>query len=147
MVHLALRMYGNWPTNHAIDHNSIGLNRLTIQLMFNEVSLFTFSQGTHGFDVTVPKNWLKMKFYCSKSERFHRLSLVDPRGGTRDACPPLLSVQISSISCSFWGKLPKIIGWRPHLCRWCTPLWEILDPPLVIFSDWVFTICNLHWRI
>ena len=59
MVHLAMRMYLNWPTDHAIDHSSIGLNRLTIQLVFNEVSLFTFSKGTHGFDVTVPKNYLK----------------------------------------------------------------------------------------
>ena len=59
MVHLAVRMYCNWPTDHAIDHSSIGLNRLTIQLVFNEVSLFTFSKETHGFDVTVPKNYLK----------------------------------------------------------------------------------------
>ena len=61
MVHLAVRMYCNWLTDHAIDHSSIGLNRLTIQLVFNEVSLFTFSEGTHGFDVTVPKNYLKCK--------------------------------------------------------------------------------------
>ena len=27
--------------------------------MFNEVSLFTLSKGTHGFDVTVPKSYLK----------------------------------------------------------------------------------------
>ena len=59
MVHLAVRMHCNWPTDHAIDHSSIGLNRLTIQLVFNEVSLFTFSDWTHGFDVTVPKNYLK----------------------------------------------------------------------------------------
>ena len=58
MVHLALTMYCNWPTGHTIDHSSIGLNRLTIQLVFNEVSLFIFSKGTHGFDVTVPKNYL-----------------------------------------------------------------------------------------
>ena len=37
MVHLAVTMYCNWPTDHAIDHSSIGLNRLTIQLVFNEV--------------------------------------------------------------------------------------------------------------
>ena len=59
MVHLTKRMYCNWPTDHAIDHSSIGLNRLTIHLVFNEVSLFTFSKGTHGFYVTVPKNYLK----------------------------------------------------------------------------------------
>ena len=59
MVHLAVRMYCNWPTDHAIiDHSSIGLNRLTIQLVFNEVSLFTFSKGTHGFYVMVLKNYL-----------------------------------------------------------------------------------------
>ena len=62
MVHLAMRMHCNWPTDHAIDHSSIGLNRLTIQLVFNEVLLFTFSKGTHGFDVTVPKNYLKTIF-------------------------------------------------------------------------------------
>ena len=60
MVHLAVRMYCNLPTDHAIDHSSIELNRLTIQLAFNEVSLFTFSKGTHGFDVTVPKNYLNL---------------------------------------------------------------------------------------
>ena len=58
MVHLSVTMHCNWPTDHAIDHSSIGLKRLIIQLVFNEVSLFTFSKGTHGFDVTVPKNYL-----------------------------------------------------------------------------------------
>ena len=56
---LAMRMHCNWWTDHAIDHSSIGLKRLTIQPVFNEVSLFMFSKGTHGFDVTVPKNYLK----------------------------------------------------------------------------------------
>ena len=56
MVHLTVRMYCNWPTDHAIDYSSIGLKRLTIQLVFNKVSLFTFSKGTHGLDVMVPKN-------------------------------------------------------------------------------------------
>ena len=55
---LGMRMHCNWPTDHAIDHSSIGLKRLTIQPVCNEVSLFTFSEGTHGFDVTVPKNYL-----------------------------------------------------------------------------------------
>ena len=57
---LGMRMHCNWPTDHAIDHSSIGLKRLTIQPVFNEVSLFTFSKGTHGFDVTVPKNYLNV---------------------------------------------------------------------------------------
>ena len=56
---LGMRMDCNWPTDHAIDHSSIGSKRLTIQPVFNEASLFTFSEGTHGFDVTVPKNYLK----------------------------------------------------------------------------------------
>ena len=34
---LGMRMHCNWPTDHAIDHSSIGLNRLTIQLVFNRV--------------------------------------------------------------------------------------------------------------
>ena len=59
MVHLSVTMYCNSPTDHAIDHSSIGLKRWTIQLVFNEVLLFIFSKGTHGFDVTVPKNYLK----------------------------------------------------------------------------------------
>ena len=58
MVHLSVTMHCNWPTDHVIDHSSIGLKRLTIQLVFSEVSLFTFSEETHGFDVTVPKNYL-----------------------------------------------------------------------------------------
>ena len=60
--HLILRMYCNWSTDHGIDHSSIGLNRPTFQLVFNEVSLFTFSKGKQGFDVTVPKNYLKKNF-------------------------------------------------------------------------------------
>ena len=56
MVYLAMRMHCNWSTDYAIDHSSIGLNKLTTQQVFNEVSLFTFSKGTHGFDVTFPKN-------------------------------------------------------------------------------------------
>ena len=56
---LGMRMHCNWPTDHATVHSSIGLKRLTIQPVFNEVSLFTFSKGTHGFDITVPKNYLK----------------------------------------------------------------------------------------
>ena len=55
---LGITMHCNWPNDHAIDHSSIGLNRLTIQPVFSEVSLFTFSKGTHGFDVTVLKNYL-----------------------------------------------------------------------------------------
>ena len=71
MVYLAVRMYCNWPSDHAIDHSSIGLNKLTIQLVFNEVSLFTFSKGTHGFDVTVPKNYLNIdtSTNCHEIER------------------------------------------------------------------------------
>ena len=61
MVHLAVIMYCNWPTDNAIDYSSIGLSRLTIQLVFNGVSLFTFSKGTHGCDVTVPKSYLNSK--------------------------------------------------------------------------------------
>ena len=64
MVHLAVRVYCNWPTDNAIDHSSIGLSRLTTQLVFNEVSLFTFSKGTHDFDVTVPKNYLELFVDC-----------------------------------------------------------------------------------
>ena len=70
MVHLTVRMYCNWPTDHAIDHSSIGLNRLTIQLVFNEVSLFIFSKGTHDFDVMVPKNYLKGCCGLSKKVAF-----------------------------------------------------------------------------
>ena len=60
---LGMRMLCNWPTDHAIDHSSNGLKRLTIQSVFNEISLFTFSKGTHGFDVTVPKNYLKIYLF------------------------------------------------------------------------------------
>ena len=39
---LGMRMHCNWSTDHAINHSSIGLKRLTIQPVFNEVSLFKF---------------------------------------------------------------------------------------------------------
>ena len=45
---------------------------------------------------------------------------MDPGGGSRDALP---CVPMFSFSCSLWGKLGIIIGWRPFF-------WEILDPPL-----------------
>lgn len=44
----------------------MGLKRLTIQLVFNEVSQFTFSKETHGFDITVPKNYLKIDIFQIK---------------------------------------------------------------------------------
>ena len=71
MVHLTLRMYCNWSTDYASNHSSIRLNRLTIQPVFNEVSLLTFSKGTHGFDVTVPKTylnsvWITFRIFCGK---------------------------------------------------------------------------------
>ena len=82
MAHLTMRMYCNWPTDHAIDHSSIGLNRLTIQPVFSEVSLFTFSKGTHGFDATVPKNYLNiMRQY---RRRPVSLFLLCGRGALRD---------------------------------------------------------------
>ena len=46
--------------------------RLTIQLVFNEVSLFTFSEGTHGFDITVPKNYLKSEFASRGLKNFRK---------------------------------------------------------------------------
>ena len=73
---LSMRMHCNWPTDHAIDHSSIGLKRLTIQLVFNEVSLFTFSEGTHGFDVTVPKNYLNFSAQKDRKEIRVRVFLV-----------------------------------------------------------------------
>ena len=66
---LGMTMHCNWPTDHAIDHSSIGLKRLTIQPVFNEVSLFTFSEGTHGFDVTVPRTTLNLKLCVSITRR------------------------------------------------------------------------------
>ena len=59
MIHLSVTIYCNWPTNHAIDDCLIWLKRLAIQVVFNEVSQVTFSKKTHGFGVTIPKNYLK----------------------------------------------------------------------------------------
>ena len=88
MVHLAVRMHCNWPTDHAIDHSSIGLNRLTIELVFNEVSLFTFSKETHGFDVTVLKNYLKaflflMNPWCNDWHAWLLVSRLRLKGAIR----------------------------------------------------------------
>ena len=62
-------------------------------------------------------------------------------GGTRDA--DALTVQLFSISRSFWLKLCQIIGCCSPLCVWHPPWfggntlwWEILDSPLV------FALCT-----
>ena len=59
MVHLIRAMHWNWPTENAINHSSIGLSRLIMQLVFKEVWLFIFCKWTQGFDITVTKNYLK----------------------------------------------------------------------------------------
>ena len=57
--------------------------------------------------------------------------------------------QFFSISCSFWEKMAKTIGWCPHI--WLrillgillgvgTPVWEILDLSLKL-------LISLQWRI
>ena len=48
-------------------------------------------------------------------------------GSARDARP--LWVHILSFSCSFWGKLDKIIAWDPHLEGW-QPSPRLGNPPL-----------------
>ena len=65
MVHLAVIMNYNRPTDHGIDHSSIALKRLTIQLVFNEILLFTFSKGTLGFAIIVQKNYLNVAIHTS----------------------------------------------------------------------------------
>ena len=55
--------------------------------------------------------------------------MADPRGAPGTRAPSLGPNFFNFMQ--FWGKLAKIIGWRPHLCSWCTLLWEILDPPLI----------------
>ena len=77
---------------------------------------------------------------CDKAAKMH-YTLAEP-----DTPPPPPSqVQIFSFSCSFGGKLTKIIGWRPHLCSW-RPLLEILDPPLLYEFMFKYNFCNSFWR-
>ena len=47
---------------------------------------------------------------------------------------PSLWVQFFWFSCSFWGKLDKLLGWHPHLYGWRLLLWEILGPSLKVMQ-------------
>ena len=58
------------------------------------------------------------------------LTLADPRG--RQELAPL-TVQFLSFSGSFRLKSCQIIGFCPKLGGW-RPLWEILDPPLIMVA-------------
>ena len=71
MAHLAVRVYCIWPTDHAIDHSSVGLNRLIIHLVFNEVSLFTFLREHMALTSRSQRTTLKCKSFQG--------SKVDPR--------------------------------------------------------------------
>ena len=106
-------MHCNWPTDHAIDHSSIGLNRLTIQLVFNEVSLFTFSKGTHGFYVTVPKNYLHF-YFCCFSFRFKMVTnLVFITELLSSQSSPVLGPSLTSlplITASLWNCSKQIVS-------------------------------------
>ena len=63
-INFTTLMHCNWPTDHALDHSSIGLNRLTIQLVFNEVwkSLFVDHQPIQTF-----------KFFLNEFCRIYRI--------------------------------------------------------------------------
>ena len=103
---LGMKMHCNWPTDHAIDHSSIGLRRLTIQLAFNEVSLFTFSEGTHSFDVTVPKNYLNLASLCFVGSRRHLW-----------CCDARLSITNSHHQATNFAKFAKKVKCRKCLQR------------------------------
>ena len=80
----------NWSTDHAIDHSSIGLNRLTIQLVFNEVSLLHFlrehmaltsrSQRTTlklaGIDPTSSTLRCQHTIFAKMSPKLHRIKII-----------------------------------------------------------------------
>ena len=113
-------MHCNWPTDHAIDHSSIGLNRLTIQLVFNEVSLFTFSKGTHGFDVTVTKNYLKTL----------SAAWTSPSGRKRehDLCAWAVYSNVLKVAAQVvqFSIILTVKHFVTVTCDFCTNLWAIL---------------------
>ena len=57
-------------------------------------------------------------------------SLADPSEGAGDAHP--LLIQFRSFSCSFRQKSCQIIGFCTKFRGWRLPIWEILDPPLIL---------------
>ena len=56
-------------------------------------------------------------------DKYSSFCIGGSKGGVRDGTPFQSNF---SFSCSFLGKLTKIIGWRPH-----HPVWEIPDSPLI----------------
>ena len=70
------------------------------------------------------------------------LNIGGSKGAGRQGRAPLW-VQIFSFSCSFGGKLGKIIGWCPQLYGWRPLLWKILDPPLL--NQVIGMVCMLPY--
>ena len=59
-------------------------------------------------------------------------------GSSRDAFT--LAIQFLSFSCSFWQTFCQMIGW-------CSPLWEILDLPLIALVYQVRTSYTWHFSV
>ena len=50
---------------------------------------------------------------------YHYTTIGRSKGGARDVLPTLGPNFFNFMQ--FWGKLAKIIVWRPHICSWRTP--------------------------
>ena len=94
---------------------------MTIQLVFNEVSLFTFSKGTHGFDITVPENYLKRQYRKKNNQHFfsrhvllsiHFVCLHEPW--------PWSATEIICLRRKFWTICQK------YFLKLPLPLWQQL---------------------
>ena len=89
----------------ATDHSSIGFNRLTIHLMFNEVRFFAFSQGLIGFWVSRIFSWWGERndyggihvYARSNYKKFLVFKFNDPATLQSFACPRTMT-QISKLS-------------------------------------------------
>ena len=106
---LAMRMCCNLLTGHTFDHSWTWLNRLTIQLVFNEVWLFKFCKWAHGFDVL--KNYFKQDLVQ------HRLFDI-----------VLFQLQ----SCSCFHFLHKFL---PQLCQLLVTWWFYL---VILYQGYVW---------
>ena len=85
----------------------------------NETSDYcVFCSGRNEYIWTILFSPLVFRFHWQIQER-----------GTRRCAPPL-GLIFFSISCCFWQKMAKVIGWHPTFSVYI-PVWEILDQPLV----------------
>ena len=128
----------------------------TIAFSLHNISLFCNQiKCRHSMDQLYEKTWFALPEFIWHSAgessvltlqclftKAITLPLADLRGGggvrarwkgDRDVLPS--GSNFFHFHAVFRKNFGQIIGLCPHLGRWCLPIWEILDPPLIAWDN------------